>query len=57
VTTALTEYRSIKDKYNLQSVMMYCVIDPNYGLILGDGVTKTPAYTAFKNFVAANPVS
>jgi hypothetical protein len=36
--------------------MMYCLIDPNYGLIQGDGVTKNPAYSAFKSFVAANPV-
>jgi hypothetical protein len=56
VTKALTQYKSIKDKYNIQSVMMYAVIDDTYGLIKGDGVTKNSAYTAFKNFVAANPV-
>ncbi len=56
VTKALTEYKSIKDKYNIQSVMMYAVIDDSYGLIKNDGVTKTPAYAAFKNFVQANPV-
>ncbi|MDR5753468.1 MULTISPECIES: glycosyl hydrolase [unclassified Caballeronia] len=57
VTKTLTEYRSIKDKYNIQSVMMYCLVDANYGLIQANGTTKNPAYAAFKNFVAANPVS
>ncbi|SAL81248.1 hypothetical protein AWB67_05794 [Caballeronia terrestris] len=57
VTTALTEYRSLKDKYNIQSVMMYCLIDSDYGLIQADGMTKNPAYAKFKNFVASNPVS
>jgi hypothetical protein len=36
---------------------MYCMIDSSYGLIQADGATKNPAYAAFKNFVAANPVS
>ncbi len=56
VTRALTEYRQIKDTYNIQSVMMYAMIDDQYGLVKTDGVTKMPAYTTFKNFVAANPV-
>ena len=56
MTYALTSYKSIKDKYNIQSVMMYCVIDANYGLIQPDGATKNLSYTTFKNFVAANPV-
>ncbi|MFM0003798.1 Ig-like domain-containing protein [Paraburkholderia dipogonis] len=56
VTKALTEYRSLKDQYNIQSVQMYCLIDPDFGLIQADGVTKNPSYAAFKNFVAANPV-
>jgi hypothetical protein len=56
VTTALTEYLSVKDTYNIQSVMMYALIDPDYGLIQEDGVTKNPAYAVFKNFTAANPV-
>lgn len=56
VTEALTEYRSLKDKYNIQSIMMYCLIDPDYGLVKNDGVTKNPAYAKFKQFVAANPV-
>jgi hypothetical protein len=53
---ALAQYRSIKDKYNIQSIMMYAVIDSDFGLIQDDGVTRNPAYSVFKDFVAANPV-
>ncbi|MFM0138399.1 glycosyl hydrolase [Caballeronia grimmiae] len=53
---ALKQYRSIKDKYNIQSIMMYAVMDKNYGLMQLDGVTKNPAYAVFKDFIAANPV-
>ncbi|MDR5740736.1 MULTISPECIES: glycosyl hydrolase [unclassified Caballeronia] len=53
---ALTQYRAIKDKYNIQSIMMYAVMDRNYGLMQLDGVTKNPAYAVFKDFIAANPV-
>ncbi|SOE62056.1 Glycosyl hydrolase catalytic core [Caballeronia arationis] len=56
VTKALRQYRSIKDKYNIESVMMYCLIDPDYGLVQMDGTSKNAAYAAFRNFVAANPV-
>jgi hypothetical protein len=35
---------------------MYAVIDDSFGLIKNDGVTKTAAYTTFKNFVQSNPV-
>ncbi len=35
--------------------MMYAVIDQSYSLIQADGVTKNPAYTTFKNFIANNP--
>jgi hypothetical protein len=56
VTQAMAQYKSIKDKYNIQCIMMYDLIDSSYGLIQADGVTKNPAYAAFKNFVAANPV-
>jgi hypothetical protein len=56
MTSALTEYKAAKDKYNIQSIMMYAVIDDNFGLIKNDGVTKTAAYTTFKNFVQSNPV-
>jgi hypothetical protein len=53
---SLAQYLKIKDKYNIQSIMMYAVIDDSYGLIKGDGVTKTAAYDVFKSFVAANPL-
>ncbi|SAL34327.1 Glycosyl hydrolase catalytic core [Caballeronia telluris] len=56
VTSAMTQYKSVKDKYNIQCVMLYAVIDDNYGLVKTDGVTKTAAYDAFKNFTRANPV-
>ncbi|SAL62043.1 glycosyl hydrolase [Caballeronia humi] len=56
VTSAMKQYKSIKDKYNIQCIMLYCVIDASYGLIEADGRTKNPAYTAYKNFVRANPV-
>jgi hypothetical protein len=55
VTTALTQYRALKDKYDIQSVMMYSLIDSRYGLIKPGDMVKNPAYSAFKNFVAANP--
>ncbi|SAL24085.1 glycosyl hydrolase [Caballeronia telluris] len=56
VTSALTQYKSIKDKYDIQCIMMYCIIDDKYGLIRPDGVSRNPAYSAFKRFVEANPV-
>jgi hypothetical protein len=56
VTSAMTQYKSVKDTYNIQCIMLYCLIDANYGLIEADGVTKNPAYSAYKNFVANNPV-
>jgi len=56
IPKALAQYRSLKDKYNIESIMMYAVIDDNYGLIAGDGVTKRASYNNFKNFIKANPV-
>jgi Glycosyl hydrolase catalytic core len=60
VTNTLNEYASLRSKYNIQSVMFYELIDAStsdaYGLVMSDGVTKTQAYYAFKNFVASNPV-
>jgi hypothetical protein len=52
----LTQYRKVKDKYNIQCIMMYAMIDKDFGLIQADGVTKNAAYQVFKDFVAANPV-
>ncbi|WP_250455891.1 glycosyl hydrolase [Caballeronia sp. ATUFL_M2_KS44] len=57
VQETIASYYAVKDKYNIECIMMYAVIDPSYGLIQGDGVTKTPAYATFKNFIAANPVT
>ncbi|WP_124800686.1 glycosyl hydrolase [Paraburkholderia phosphatilytica] len=58
VTTTLNEYYSLRDTYNLQSVLMYELIDmpggDTYGLLEADGVTKKPCYAAFKSFTAAN---
>ena len=57
-TTALTEYLSLKDKYNIQSVMMYtphrCPLRPDQAGRHGQESRLTPATS--KNFVAANPV-
>jgi hypothetical protein len=54
----MTQYRNsanFKDKYGILCIMQYCMIDPTYGLVQADGVTKNPAYTTAKNFIAANP--
>ncbi|WP_250454815.1 glycosyl hydrolase [Caballeronia sp. ATUFL_M2_KS44] len=56
IPKALAEYYSLRDKYNIESILMYAVIDDNYGLVAGDGVTKRASYNNFKNFVKANPV-
>jgi hypothetical protein len=60
VTNALTEYYSVREQYNIQSVMFYELISTNstsddFGLIESDGATKRLAYSAFKAFTAANP--
>lgn len=60
VTAKLNEYYSVREQYNLQSVMMYELISTSstddFGLIATDGTTKSPAYAAFKSFTAANPL-
>ncbi len=56
VQETMASYYAIKDKYNIECVMMYAVIDQDYGLIQADGVTKNPSYATFRNFVVANPV-
>ncbi|WP_232316615.1 hypothetical protein [Candidatus Burkholderia verschuerenii] len=56
VGVPMAYYRKVKDKYNIQCIMMYAMIDKDFGLIQADGVTKNPAYQVFKDFVAANPV-
>jgi hypothetical protein len=60
VNTTLNEYESLRSQYNIQSILFYEMIDTTtsdgYGLVQSDGVTKNQAYSAFKSFVAANPV-
>lgn len=53
---ALQQYRSLKDKYGLVSIITYALIDKSYGLVREDGKTKRPAFQAYKDFVKANPV-
>jgi hypothetical protein len=59
VSSTLKEYYSLRQTYNLQSVMMYQLIDmPGgdvFGVLAADGVTQKSSYAAFKNFTAANP--
>jgi hypothetical protein len=52
----LAEYRAAKDQYDLQSIMLYELIDADFGLIQGDGATRNPAYETFRAFVAGNGV-
>jgi hypothetical protein len=58
VTNTLAEYYSLRETYNLQSVMMYELIDmastDTYGLIEADGATHKPCYASFKSYTAAN---
>lgn len=60
VTNTLNEYYSVRQQYNLQSIMFYELISAastdDFGLIETDGATKRVAYSAFKAFTAANPV-
>ncbi|SAL60099.1 hypothetical protein AWB67_02907 [Caballeronia terrestris] len=56
VSAALAQYWSIREKYNIESVMLYSANDASYGLIQSDGITKNPAYGAYKDFIAAKPV-
>jgi hypothetical protein len=59
VANTLKEYYSLRQTYNLQSVMMYQLIDTPggdvFGVLAADGVTKKTSYAAYKNFTAANP--
>jgi hypothetical protein len=60
VTNALTEYYALRNQYNLESVMMYELIDMGtsdaYGLLEANGSTQKPCYSAFKNFTANNKI-
>ncbi|SAK62436.1 hypothetical protein AWB82_03164 [Caballeronia glebae] len=52
---------AIAPQYNIQSLQVYELYDDPptgqgpYGIMLNDGVTKKPVYTAVKNFIATNP--
>jgi hypothetical protein len=57
---AMSQFAQLKSQYNIQCIMLYELFDmptdSGYGLITGDGVTKKPAYSAVKNFIASHPV-
>lgn len=67
----MDRFRSVKDKYNIQGVHLYQLVDamnnsasPNmaddemkFGLVASDGSTNKATYTTVKNYVAANPLS
>ncbi|SAK99576.1 hypothetical protein AWB78_05805 [Caballeronia calidae] len=52
---------AIAPQYNIQSLQVYELYDDPptgqgpYGIMLNDGQTKKPVYTAVRNFVATNP--
>lgn len=56
---AMARFLQLKSQYNIQCIMLYELFDmptdPGYGLITGDGVTKKPAYSAVKSFIANHP--
>jgi hypothetical protein len=61
VTNALTSFlsRGPVSSYNIMNTCWYGLYDDangDFGLVQSDGVTRKPAYTAYKNFVAAHPV-
>lgn len=57
----MAEFVKDASKYNITSIQFYELYDDPaggegaYGLIQNDGKSLKPAYTAYKNFVAANP--
>jgi hypothetical protein len=54
----MTQYYTYASKYNIQSIQSFELYDSqegNYGMLQSDGVTKKPAYTAVKNFIASHP--
>ena len=52
---------AIAPQYGIQSLQVYQLYDDPatgegpYGIMLNDGITPKPVYTAVKNFIAANP--
>jgi hypothetical protein len=56
VQWAMEKYHRVRTQYNIQTIMLYAVIDESYGLLQDDGVTRNGTYQVFKDFIAANPV-
>ncbi|WP_250519269.1 lipopolysaccharide biosynthesis protein [Caballeronia sp. NCTM1] len=57
----MAQFVALASKYNIQAIQTYQLYDDPaggegaYGLLKNDGKTQKASYTAFKNFVAANP--
>jgi len=57
----MNEFVTVAGKYNIQSILVYMLYDDPatgegpYGLLKNDGMTTKTVYSAFKNFVTANP--
>ncbi|MCE4543207.1 MULTISPECIES: glycosyl hydrolase [unclassified Caballeronia] len=57
----MAQFVSLASQYDVQAIQVYQLYDDpsdgegSYGLVKNDGKTEKAAYTAFKNFVAANP--
>ncbi|RFU46259.1 hypothetical protein D0B32_20495 [Paraburkholderia sp. DHOC27] len=58
VSGTLAYYYALRQQYNVQSIMMYELIDmttsDEYGVIDADGATHKPCYAAFKAYTSAN---
>jgi hypothetical protein len=58
----MAEFVRDASKYNIQAIQFYELYDDPaggegpYGLLLNDGKTQKPQYSAFKNFVASHPM-
>ncbi|SAK64219.1 hypothetical protein AWB83_02670 [Caballeronia ptereochthonis] len=58
----MAQFVALASTYDIESIQSYELYDDPpggegaYGLIKNDGLTPKPAYTAYKNFVAANPM-
>ena len=57
--TMMAQFASVASKYNIQSIQGFQLYDDsegNYGMVENDGVTKKPAYWAYKTFVQGHPM-
>ena len=58
VSSIMAYYYALRQQYNVQSIMMYELVDMNtsdeYGVLQADGVTHKPCYAAYKSFATAN---